>query len=157
MTRVQYFSKQTLFVNCNVRKKETAKSAICNSSSSIITGNVIRFDNNFLFFGNFFVKLKDQNTSKFFANHLRRGGRFCEISSKVAKYKRIQGECCCCKDYWRNSLFYYYYTIFFFIDAIFIIQMWSKGFQKILMLHLLHDLQSYSHNHNLQKFVIYTT
>ena len=111
---MQYFSEQTLFVNCNVRKKETAKSAICNSSSSIITGNVIRFDNNFLFFGNFFVKLKDQNTSKFFANHLRRGGRFCEISSKVAKYKRIQGECCCCKDYWRNSLFYYYYTIFFY-------------------------------------------
>ena len=91
MTWVQYFSEHTLFVNCNVRKKETAKSAICNSSSSIITGNVIRFDNNFLFFGNFFVKLKDQNTSKFFANHLRRGGRFCEISSKVAKYKRIPG------------------------------------------------------------------
>ena len=91
-TKVQYFfiTDTSLFVNCKC-KKETAKSAICNSSSSIITGNVIRFDNNFLFFGNFFVKLKDQNTSKFFANHLRRGGRFCEISSKVAKYKRIPG------------------------------------------------------------------
>ena len=90
--KVQYFfiTDTSLFVNCKC-KKETAKSAICNSSSSIITGNVIRFDNNFLFFGNFFVKLKDQNTSKFFANHLRRGGRFCEISSKVAKYKRIPG------------------------------------------------------------------
>ena len=107
-TKVQYFfiTDTSLFVNCKC-KKETAKSAICNSSSSIITGNVIRFDNNFLFFGNFFVKLKDQNTSKFLANHLRRGGRFCEISSKVAKYKRIP-------DFRENFLIHDFITTIFF-------------------------------------------
>ena len=85
--------KQSFLVNpptlqCEALKQkfsqETAKSAICNSSSSIITGNVIRFDNNFLFFGKFFSSERSKNISR------SREGDFAKYRQKLQNTKEFR-------------------------------------------------------------------